>query len=148
MSGAVGVKKPATTWEPPAVEPLDEAIWQAWKAKARASDRRGRETRIKALKWGSIAALLAVAGLWSELTPYDVVILFVLAAAAVAMIFEAFNKRQYALGAVFAALALLYSPVAPVLSFSGDWQRALVVATAIPFGVSLAWRDLKAANID
>jgi len=62
MSDAVGVKKPTTTWEAPAVKPLDEAVWQAWKAKGRARDRQGRETRIKSLQWGSIVALLAVAG--------------------------------------------------------------------------------------
>ena len=148
MSDAVGVKRPTTTWEAPAVKPLDEAVWQAWKAKGRARDRQGRETCIKALKRGSIVALLAIAGLWSQLVPYDILIRCVLAAAAVGMIFEAFNKRQYALGAVFAALALLYNPVAPVFSFSGNWQRALVVASAIPFVTSLAWRDLKAAPID
>ena len=146
MSDAV--KRPAATWEAPAVKPLDEAVWQAWKAKGRARDRQGRETRIKALKWGSIVALLVVAGLWSQLVSYEIVIRCVLAAAAVGMMFETFNKRQYALGAVFAALALLYNPVAPVFSFSGTWQRALVGATAIPFVTSLAWRDLKAANID
>ena len=145
MSDAV--KRPAATWEAPAVKPLDEAIWQAWKAKGRARDRQARETRIKALKWGSIVALLVVAGLWSQLASYEIVIRCVLAAAAAGMMFETFNKRQYALGAVFAALALLYNPVAPVFSFSGTWQRALVVATAIPFVTSLAWRDLKAAPI-
>jgi hypothetical protein len=82
------------------------------------------------------------------LSAYDIVIRCVLAAAAVAMIFEAFHNRQYASGAVCAALALLYNPVAPVFSFSGNWQRGLVVATAIPFITSLAWRDLKAAHID
>jgi hypothetical protein len=148
MSDAVGVKRPTTTREASAVKPLDEAVWQAWIAKGRARDRQGRETRIKALKWGSIVALLAVAGLWSQLASYEIMIRCVLAAAAVGMTFEAFNKRQYALGAVFAALVLLYNPVAPVFSFSGNWQRALVVATAIPFVTSLAWRDLKAAHID
>jgi len=148
MSDAVEVKRPTTTWEAPAVKPLDEAVWQAWKAKGRARDRQGRETRIKALKWGSIVALLAIAGLWSQLASYDILIRFVLAAAGVAMMFEAFNKWQYALGAVFAGLALLYNPVAPVFSFSGNWQRALVVASAIPFVTSLAWRDLKVAPID
>ena len=146
MSDAV--KRPAATWEVPAVKPLDEAVWQAWKAKGRAQDRQGRETRIKALKWGSIVALLVVAGLWSQIASYEIVIRCALTAAAVGMMFETFNKRQYALGTVFAALALLYNPVAPVFSFSGTWQRALVVATAIPFVTSLAWRDLKAANID
>src|SRR5690348_13950648 len=109
MSDAAGVKRPTTAWEPPAVKPLDEAVWQAWKAKGRARDRQGRETRIKALKWGSIIALLAVAGLWSQLASYEIVIRSVLAAAAVGMIFEAFHKRQYVSGAVFAALALLYN---------------------------------------
>jgi len=145
MSDAV--KNPATAWEPPAVKPLDEAVWQAWKAKGLARDMQDGETRIKALKWGSIVALLAVAGLWSQLAAYEIVIRCVLAAAAVGMMFEAFNKRQYAFGAVFAGLALLYNPVAPVFSFSGNWQRALVVASAIPFVTSLAWRDLKVAPI-
>jgi hypothetical protein len=148
MSKAVVVKKSTPAWESPPVKPLDEAVWQAWKAKGRARDRNGRETRIKALKWGSIAALLAVAALWSQLTSYEILIRCALAAAASAMMFEAFNKRQYALGSVFAGLALIYNPAAPVFSFSGNWQRALVVASAIPFATSLAWRDLKAAHID
>jgi hypothetical protein len=148
MSDPVGVKRPTTTREAPAAKPLDEAVWQAWIAKGRARDRQGRETRIRALKWGSIVTVLAVSGLWSQLASYEIVIRCVLAAAAVGMMFEAFNKRQYALGAVFASLALLYNPVAPVFSFSGNWQRALVVATAIPFVTSLAWRDRKEAHID
>jgi uncharacterized protein DUF6804 len=148
MSDTVGLKGSTSTWETPASKPLDEAVWHAWKAKGRAEDRRDRESRIKALKWGSIVALLAIAGLWSQLTSYDIVIRCVLAAAAVGMMFEAFNKRQHALVAVFGALALLYNPVAPVFSFSGNWQRALVVATAIPFVTSLGWRDLKAAHFD
>ena len=146
MSDAV--KRPATTWEALPVKPLDEAVWQAWKAKGRARDRQGRETRIKALKWGSIIALLAVAGLSSQLAPYDVVIRCVLAAVSVSMMFEAFTRRQYASAAVFAGLALLYNPGAPVFSFSGAWQRAVVVASAVPFVTSLAWRDLKEAHID
>jgi hypothetical protein len=148
MSKAVAVNKSTTAWESPPVKPLDEAVWQAWKAKGRTQDKQGREARIKALKWGSIVALLAVAGLWSQLAPREIVVRCVLAAAAVGTMFEAFNKRQYALGAVFAGLALLYNPVAPVFNFSGNWQRALVVASAIPFITSLASRDPKAAHID
>ena len=136
------------TFDRPLVKTLDKAVWQAWKAKGRARDMQGRATRIKALKWGSIVVLLTVAGLWSQLASYEIVIRCVLAAAAAGMMFETFNKRQYALGAVFAALALLYNPVAPVFSFSGNWQRALVVASAIPFVISLASRDLKGAQID
>jgi len=145
---AVAVKRPTTTWETPAMKPLDEAVWQAWKAKGRARDRQGRAARIKALKWGSIVVLLTVAGLWSQLASYEILIRCILAAAAVGMMFEAFNKRQHALSAVFAGLALLYNPVAPVFSFSGNWQRALVFASAIPFVTSLVRRDLKAAHVD
>lgn len=148
MSDAVGVKRSRTTWESTPVKPLDEAVWQAWKAKGRAQDKRGREARIKALKWGSIAALLAVAGVWPQIPSYDIVIRCLLAVGAAGVMFEAFNKRQYALGAVFAGLVLLYNPLAPVFGFSGNWQRAFVVATVIPFVTSLTWRDLKAAPID
>lgn len=148
MSDAVGVKRPTTTWEPPAVKPLDAAVSRAWVAKGRARDTQGRETRMKVLKWGSIAALLCVAALWSHVTSYEILIRCALAATAAGMMFEAFNRRQYAFVGVFAALAVLYNPVAPVFSFSGNWQRALVVASAIPFVTSLAWRDLKVAPID
>ena len=148
MSKAAAAKESTTAWESPPVKPLDEAVWQAWKAKGRAQDRQARDARIKALKWGSIVALLAVAALWSQLASYELVIRCILAAAAVGTMFEAFNKRQYALGALFPALALLYNPVAPVFNFSGNWQRALVLASAVPFVISLASRDLKAAHID
>ena len=148
MSMAVAVKKSTTAWDSPPVKPLDEAVWRAWKAKGRAQDRQDRDTRIKALKWGSIVAFLAVAGLWSQLASYEIVTRCVLAAVAAGMMFEAFSKRHYVLGAVFAGLALLYNPAAPVFSFSGNWQRALVVASAIPIVTSLGWRDLKAAHID
>ena len=147
MSDVVAVKGPPPPWEAPAVQPLDEAVWEAWKAKGRARERQGRETRIKALKWGSIVAFLILAALWSQLASYEIVIRCVLVALAFGMMFEGFNQRQYALGAVFAALAIVYNPVAPVFSFSGNWQRALVVASAIPFVTSLAWRDLKVAPI-
>lgn len=148
MSKPFAVKESTTAWESPPVKPLDEAVWQAWKAKGRAQDRQAREARMKALKWGSIVALLAVAAVWSQLASYELVIRCVLAAAAVGMMFETFNKRQYGLGAAFAVLAILYNPVAPVFNLSGNWQRALVVASAIPFVISLASRDLKAAHID
>lgn len=149
MSDAVGLKNSTNTLTTPASKALDEAVWQAWQAKAkgRAQDKRGREARIKALKWGSIVALLAVAGIWSQVPAYDIVIRCVLAAGAIGVMFEAFTKRQYALGAVFAGLALLYNPVAPVFDFSGNWQRARVVLTAVPFAASLARRDMNEAQV-
>lgn len=148
MSTSVGLSKSTPVWEPPAVKPLDEAVWRAWGAKGRAHDRRDSATRIKAVKWISIAVLLVAAGLWSRVTPYEVVVRFIVAAGALVVMFQAFHARHFAVGAVFAALSLLNNPVAPVFSFSGDWPRVLVVASAFPFVASLAWRRVRLPRND
>lgn len=122
------------------MKPLDEAVWQAWVAKGRALEQRRSAARVKAAKLVSIAGLLAVAGLWSHLTSYEVVVRFIVAAAALVVMFAAFNTKQYVIAAVSAILVLLYNPLAQVFTFSGDWHRALVVASAVPFAVSLGWR--------
>ena len=124
---------------PPPARPLDEAVWQAWVAKGRAQDRRSRAAQIKAVKWVSIAGLLAAAVLWSHLAPFEFVVRFLVTASAMVVMFPAFQARHYAVAAVFGALALFYNPVAPAFSFSGDWQRAVVAASAVLFVASLAW---------
>ena len=88
--------------------------------------------------WVSIGGLLATAGLWSHLTPYEVIVRFIVAGTAMVVMFQAFHARHYAVAAVFGGLALLYNPLAPVFSFSGDWQRALVFASTGPFVASLS----------
>ena len=148
MSTSVELQKLQTVWEPPPTRPLEEAVWHAWLTKGRAQDRRSGAARVMAVKWVTIAGLLAAAALWSHLTPYDVVVRFAVAASAILIMFQALQSRRYAFGGVFAALALLYNPVAPVFSFSGNWQRTLVLASAIPFVVSLAWRNVKLAHND
>jgi hypothetical protein len=133
-------------WNYPAAPPserLDEAVWQAWVDKGRARDRRNSATRFAAVKWISVAALAVVAGLWSHLGPYDVVVRFVLAAGAIVLMLHGIPSGNYALAAAFGALALLYNPIVPVFSFSGEWQRAVVVASAAPFVASLALRPLR-----
>ncbi len=148
MSTLVGLPESRSGRERPLAKPLDEVVWQAWVAQGRAQDRRSSAARIKAVKWVSIAGLLAAAGLWSQLTPYEVVVRFIVAAGAIVVMFQAFNARHYAFAAVFGALALVYNPVAPVFSFSGDWQRALVVTSAVPFVASLAWSNVRLAYND
>jgi len=95
MSDAVELNRSTTTRGTPSLKPLDEAVWQGWKAKGRAQDRRGRGTRIKALQLVSIIALLAVAALWSQLVSHEIMIRCVLAAVGGGMMFEALSKRQY-----------------------------------------------------
>lgn len=145
MSMSVEVQEVRGVREPLVSKPLDEATWQTWVAKGRAQEERSHAVRMDAVKWMSLAALLfaTTVGLWSRLTPYDVGVRFLVAVGAIVLMFQAFHTRNYAFGAVFGALALLYNPVAPVFSFSGEWQRAFVVASAVPFVASLTWRNAK-----
>jgi len=148
MSTSVGIQELREVRERPLSKPLDEAVWQAWVAKGRAQDGRGRAARVKAVKWVSAAALLVAAGLWSHLTTYDVVVRFVVAAGAIMVMLNLLHARHYTFAAVFGALALLYNPVVSVFSFSGEWQRALVLASAAPFVASLAWPLARTAQND
>ena len=127
-----------SAWVIPAVRPLDDGAWQAWTAKGRAHDRRISDRLLKAMKWASIAGLFA-AGLWSQIATFEVVVRFFVTASAMVVMFQAVQARYYAVAATFGALALFYNPLAPAFSFSGDWHRAVVAASAFPFMASLAW---------
>ena len=143
MSTSVGLQELLEVREPPPSKRLDEAVWQAWLEKGRAQDRRGSAARLRAVKWVSLAGLLVVAGLWSHLAPYDVVARFVVAVGAIVVMLHAIHAGHYASAAVFGVLALLYNPVAPMFSFSGDLPRAVVLASAIPFVASLAAHQVR-----
>jgi len=145
MSTSITSQKSEEVRELPLAKPLDEGVWKAWLLKGRAREERSHALRMKAVKWISLAGLLLAmtAGLWSSLTPYDVAVRFLVAAGAMALMSQALHARYYAFATVFGALALLYNPVVTVFSFSGGWQRALVVASAVPFVASLAWHNAK-----
>lgn len=123
----------------PLIGPTNQ--WRAWVAKGHPQDRRTTAAQYRAVKWASIMALLGAAGIWSNLVPFEAVVRFLVTASAMVVMFQAFQARHYAGAAVFGAFALIYNPLPPVFSFSGDWQRAVVVASAVPFVVSLAWPD-------
>ena len=69
-----------------------------------------------------------------------------MATCATIVMLQAFNAKRHAVAVMFAAIALLYNLVAPVFSFSGDWQRALVVASTVPFIASLVWPNVRVAH--
>jgi len=121
------------------VQALDERKWEAWLAKGRAQDLRDSVARTRAFMWATVAVLLAAAGFWPHASPVEIGIRFLATVGAIAAMFQAFYARNYAVGALFGAVALFYNPVAPVFHFSGDWQRAAVVASAVLFGAALAW---------
>jgi hypothetical protein len=143
MCTLIGPHESGPGWSPPA-KPLDEAVWDAWVMRGRAHDRRSSDARVKAAKWVSIAGLLAAAGMWSRLTVFEVVVRFIVAAGAIAVMLQALHARQYAVSALFGVLGLLFNPIAPIFNFSGDWQRALVIISAAPFAASLAWHKNEA----
>lgn len=147
MADAVDLKNSTATWETPTVKPLDEDRWQAWKAKGRAQDQKDFETRLRVLTGALIVALLAVAGFWSQLGSGEIVIRCLVAAGAVSLMAYAIGHRHYWSAAVFAALTILYNPVTPLVAFAGNWQRAFVLVSAVPFVASLTRRDLKGAYI-
>ena len=143
MSNALVVERPVGGWQPPEARPLDEAVWQAWLAKGRDRERRSRLAVNKATRWGSMIVLLVAAALGVQLTPYDVVARFAITAGAVAMMIQALRAPQYAFAVAFGLIAALFNPVAPVVSFSGSWERAFAAASAIPFIAPLLWSNGK-----
>lgn len=131
----------------PEGKPLAEAAWQAWLRKGRAQEERDSAVRMTSVKWLAIAALLASGVLfWGGRSFDGLVVMFIVAAAAIAVMKRAMHDRKYGLAILFGALAVVYNPVLPLFSFSGDWQRGFVLATVVPFMVSLAWRNSKVAS--
>jgi hypothetical protein len=100
-----------------------------------------------AVKWLAIAVLVTSGVLfWDSLATYGVAVKFIVAAGAIAVLLQAVHTRHYVISVLFGIVALIYNPVIPVFAFSGDVPRALVIATVIPFIVSLAWRNSKIAS--
>jgi hypothetical protein len=87
----------------------------------------------------SIAALLATAALGSDFVPWQIVVRLLVAVTAMVVMFQAIHAGHYVLAATFGALVVIYNPLAPAFSFAGDWQRAMVAVSAVPFVASLAW---------
>lgn len=87
----------------------------------------------------SIAVLLTAAALWTYLAPYEIVVRFVVAVGAMVVICQAYRARYYSIVAVFGVVALLYNPLGSSFGFSSDELRAVMVASAVLFAVSLAW---------
>jgi len=127
MPASVGLLEPREAQALPVAKPLD----------ARAQDRRNNAAFLKGVNCLAIACLLVAAGFWSDLGAFDLAVRFIVAAVAAAAMFQAFRTRRFVFAGLFAALLALYNPVAPVLGFSGEWQRAIVLASTLPFLASL-----------
>jgi hypothetical protein len=127
-------------------KPQREMEWQAWVEKGRARELRSAAALVRMVELVSIAVLLITAALWSRLTPFEVAVRFIVSGAALVVMFQSFHAARYTFAALFGALAFLYNPLFPIFSFSGDWPRALVIASSVPFIASLAWVTRKVAT--
>lgn len=141
MSVSVELLEPGEARTLPVEKPLDQTVWRTWVAKNRAQDQRNNAAFLKTVKCVTIAALLVAAGFWSHLGSFDIAVRFLVATGATVAMLRAFHARQFVFAVLFAAVAVLFNPVAPVLSFSGDWQRAIVVASALPFFLSFRFEQ-------
>ena len=131
----------------PEAKPLEEAVWLAWLQKGRVEEERDSAARLTSREVaGDRGAARSGVVFWSGLAPYGGVVKFIVSAGAIAIVLQAIRTRSYAIAALFGALAVVYNPVTPVFTFSGDWERALVMATATPFIVSLGWRNSRAVS--
>jgi hypothetical protein len=140
MSTAVALQELEEVREPRIFKPYDEADWPVWPAE-HPPTRPGRSAVLICVMWASIVGLLALGGLWSRYTPFEVEARFIVAAGAMFVMARSLLARRYALVVVCGALFLLYNPLAPLFDLSGNWQRAAFVATAAPFLAWLIWRD-------
>ena len=143
MSKGVGVRESPGTWEPPSEQPLNEALWQAWKAKGREQDRRRGLLFSMVVRCAAVTALLIVAGLSSQLTSHALLARLIVAGSAVTLMVQAIQARQVLFAAAFGLIAALYNPVAPAFGFSSSWERVFVAASAIPFLIPVLWRNGK-----
>lgn len=121
------------------VKELDQTVWRAWERKNRAVDAQATTKRLFLVKWSSIAVLLAIAGLWTYATRFQLEARAILTVSAAIIAFEAFRRHRYAFAAVFLGVIFLYNPAFPVFNFSGSWHLTLVLASVIPFAASLIW---------
>ena len=145
MSTAIAIEELPEVLETPTSTPFDKPDPQVWPVQ-HPPKRRVGSMAVKVVKWASIMGLLALGGLWSRVTPLEVVARFLVAAGAIVVMARSLLAERYAVLAVAGALVLLYNPLAPLFDLSGDWQRAVFVAAAAPLLALLIWRDMRTGS--
>jgi hypothetical protein len=92
------------------------------------------------MKWITMAALLTAAMLWRSAANSQFprfLLGFVVCFGAGVIAIQAVRANKYVWAGGFAAIALLFNPVVPILPFDGEWGRWLALASIVPFAVSL-----------
>jgi hypothetical protein len=120
--------------------PVDEIVWQAWLKKNLLEEKQDAAAHIKAVTLACIG-VLTVAAVVSPyvfapyVSSYQALVRFAIGLGAIVLMFKSFRVRQYAFTGLFAAIVLLFNPVFPTFSLSGNW--AILLASVLPFVASL-----------
>ena len=91
----------------------------------------------KIMKFVSITALVLALAFWSHASTYELPLRFLVSLGALVVAFQAakVKKRGWSIG--FSALAVLFNPFLPLGSFSGTVALIIVMASIVPFALSL-----------
>ena len=115
---------------------IDEAVWNAWLDRNAVKDKRKRNFRMEAMRWGCIGLVLLAAGQsFQHAFVYPLVatkvLQFVLTLSAIAFAWQASSSRSYALGVAFLIVAIAFNPLLP-----GDWlfrSSPVLLLCTLPF---------------
>lgn len=119
------------------VKKIDEAVWRTAYQVHRRKRIQHKSWKMKAVKQVSIAVLLAAAIFWPYATEFQFVARVLITLGAVVVTVQAINTGSYGFAVLFLAMALLFNPFLPLLVFSGVPSLILVLASTVPFALSL-----------
>jgi hypothetical protein len=93
---------------------------------------------IQIMKWATIGALLLTATFWSSAANYQPLVGLLVSFGAGIVLVQASRAKEYALGAAFIVIGVVFNPIAPILALSGDANLLFVMLCIVPFAVSLS----------
>jgi len=130
------------------VKTIDEGVWRMADQVHRRKRIQHKAWKMRAVKYVSIAVLLATAVFWLYAMEFHLLIRSLVALGALAVTFQAMNTRSYGFVVLFAAMALLYNPIVPLFVLSGPQNLMIVLASTVPFATSLRWMKTTLAERD
>lgn len=130
------------------VKTIDEGVWRMAGQAHRRKRIEHKAWRMRAVKYVSIAVLLATAVFWLYAMEFQFLTRSIVALGALAVTFQAVNTRSYGLAVLFTAMSLIYNPIVPLFVFSGPQNLMIVLASTVPFATSLRWMKTTLAERD
>ncbi len=116
-------------------EPPDEAMWSEWLKENLLRGEQRAATSIQVVKWIGVATAIATAVVYSYVAAFNVplyqsVIRLAIAVGAIVVMFASLHGRLYSFTGLLGAIVLIFA-------LSGNWS--ILLASVLPFGVSLIW---------